>query len=72
MILETYKDLLSHLANLSEEKLDMNISIQIDGEHISGASGLIRLVASNDDVLDHDHPLIEVAAGSRPCSNSYT
>ena len=60
MILETYKDLLRELTNLSDSQLDMNISIRIDDEYISGASGLIRSIAHADGVLDHGHPLIEV------------
>mgnify|MGYP003128900174 CR=1 FL=1 len=61
MILETYKDLLRELTNLSDSQLDMNISIRIDDEYVSGASGFIRSIASDGNVLDHGHPLIEVA-----------
>ena len=61
MILETYKDLMRLVSSLSEEQLDMNISIRIDDEYVSGASGFIRSIASDGNVLDHGHPLIEVA-----------
>lgn len=61
MKLETYKDLMKLVNSLSQEQLDMNISIRIDDEYISGASGLIHSIASDGNVLDHGHPLIDVA-----------
>ena len=53
----TYRELLENLKNLSENQLDMDVSVrdvQTD-EHFSGSSFVIT---DETDVLDENHPVI--------------
>ena len=56
--IHTYEDLKNVLALFSEKELKMNISICIDDEYISGASGFIASL-SDGDVLEAGHPYIQ-------------
>jgi len=53
----TYRDLLRKLKTLSEEQLDMDLTLYSDGEYYPAEI----LLTDEDDVLDANHPYIAIS-----------
>lgn len=57
----TYKELMEFLKKLSDEQLDMNVTVRVNGEyHACQYIFLMKETDEDADVLDVGHPVIEL------------
>lgn len=61
--MRTFRDLKNVLDNLTDDELQCNLSIEIDGEFMSGAEDgkIYLLFADEADVLDKNHPFLSLS-----------